>query len=880
MVSLMSRIWLVGALVAACVATAAQAQTPTPTGPVELQNLPSCGDAGGQHLNYNAATGTFSCGTTAGALPAPTPTTLGGVQSLTPAAHQFVNGISTSGVPSTAQPAAADVSGLAASATTDTTNASNISSGTLPYQRLPAPTSSTPGGVASVAQQPHEWVSYIDTSGVPHLGQPALGDISGAGALAALGVGSGLTPSNGLLNANVTTVFGRSGAVTLMSGDVTAALGFVPLNAAGGVIGGNLGVQGTVNGSLNINGIAAGPRSPQLNDDSSVPFADGATWQDSLGRVYQAQDNTAGYAEWQEVESAILPLDVALTNISNATYTSGGGSCVANEVLTFTGGMQITTLTCTGGSPNVPATWSITQPRMHACPVSPSSISPLATTGGDGSSVWNLTPQYAIGYSTRLLTQTYTGSALEIQRSDTGEVKNIGFQSDGSLDEKTLDGFTSGGAPIAQYATYSAGVNPRLAIVYNQGCGGQTNLEATQTAVQADQPVMFPGRRLGNARSWMFDARTASASDWDPTTVTFLSLGTAVAVTGNNYTVAVLAGVVSNNAGAYLLHLGAQGSLPLIYLNAGGGTGTAGTQLQDNSSTKINGPGMPDEATLYLGSSNSTTTTFCVGNVCNTGSAGTSSTVSGGTLGELWNGSISAPADESMVLIFPWTLSATEDAELEESVAETFKTYPQKRGVVVALGDSHMEAWGYPYQQDLLRQTAAQLDRPDISFVNTALTGADLSSFVGSNILPNVVEPTLAAYSGNKFVLIEGGYNDRSAGQTVAQIEATYTSLSSTMHSYGAKVICDTDVIRNASLAVNDDIQTIAGWMGGAASQGTPPVCDYVLNLQAYAAFDAVSGPWGAKWFEQQDGELHLNAGGNHLAAGMTAADLQDWFGF
>lgn len=45
--------------------------------------------------------------------------------------HQYVTGVNGGSPPTCAQPAAADVSGLAASATTDTTNAANISSGTI-----------------------------------------------------------------------------------------------------------------------------------------------------------------------------------------------------------------------------------------------------------------------------------------------------------------------------------------------------------------------------------------------------------------------------------------------------------------------------------------------------------------------------------------------------------------------------------------------------------------------------------------------------------------------------------------------------------------------------------------------------------------------------
>lgn len=72
-------------------------------------------------------------------LPLPTSSTLGGVESFAAVSHQWINQISTGGVPSASQPACGDLSNGAASCSSDTTNAANITSGQLgSVARLPS----------------------------------------------------------------------------------------------------------------------------------------------------------------------------------------------------------------------------------------------------------------------------------------------------------------------------------------------------------------------------------------------------------------------------------------------------------------------------------------------------------------------------------------------------------------------------------------------------------------------------------------------------------------------------------------------------------------------------------------------------------------------
>src|SRR5580700_1127929 len=118
------------------------------------------------------------CSITGAMLPNPSATTLGGVESLSVVAHNFLTGISTSGVPSQAQPAFTDISGSVTAA------------------QLPNPGASSLGGIESLAATSHQWINAISTSGVPSSTQPAFTDISGT-----LGIGAGGTNATSAANA-------------------------------------------------------------------------------------------------------------------------------------------------------------------------------------------------------------------------------------------------------------------------------------------------------------------------------------------------------------------------------------------------------------------------------------------------------------------------------------------------------------------------------------------------------------------------------------------------------------------------------------------------------------------------------------------------------
>jgi hypothetical protein len=157
--------------------------------------------------------------------------TLGKLSGNITSTKKFLNQTGTGAVsaaPSWGQPACSDLSNSAASCSTDATNASNISSGTLPSGRLPTPTASTLGGIKSYLPVSNQFLTSVSTTGDPASAQPGFVNISGT-ALPAQGGTGQTTYTDGQL------LIGTSSGNTLLKGTLTGGTGITITNGSGSI---------------------------------------------------------------------------------------------------------------------------------------------------------------------------------------------------------------------------------------------------------------------------------------------------------------------------------------------------------------------------------------------------------------------------------------------------------------------------------------------------------------------------------------------------------------------------------------------------------------------------------------------------------------------
>ncbi len=178
--------------------------------------------------------------------------------------------------------------------------APNGSTGTPSFRSLvgadlPTPSSSSLGGVQSLAPTSSKWINSISTSGIPTASQPAFTDLTGTATVAQGGTGTTSLTSNGILLGGGTgaisaTATGTSGQVLTSNG--TSAPTFQALPSSVSSVGASAPLA------------SSGGTTPTISLTGTIPVANGGT----------------GSA------SALTPGGILYGNSSTATGTTAAGS--------------------------------------------------------------------------------------------------------------------------------------------------------------------------------------------------------------------------------------------------------------------------------------------------------------------------------------------------------------------------------------------------------------------------------------------------------------------------------------------------------------------------------------------------------------------------
>lgn len=276
---------------------------------------------------------------------------------------------------------ASNVTGLARSATTDATNASNITSGTLSPSVLPNPSSSTLGGIKSFTAPSHQWINSVSTGGLPASTQPGFSDLTGSLSgtqLPALtgdttsAAGSAVTttarlngvtyaaspavntvpvvtgtnaatyeqvPNAALANSSV-TLSGTANQIQVSGGGTLSLGGTATLSLPNSVA---LGVAGSSSGSLVLSGATSGatsirPSAAAGNWSITLPPSSG-----SAGQFLQT-DGT-GNTSWASASGAItglatnaLPRATSSTALGNSSISDNGTTVSITEPMAISSG--------------------------------------------------------------------------------------------------------------------------------------------------------------------------------------------------------------------------------------------------------------------------------------------------------------------------------------------------------------------------------------------------------------------------------------------------------------------------------------------------------------------------------------------------------------
>jgi hypothetical protein len=220
---------------------------------------------------------------------------------------------------------------------------------------------------------------------------------------------------------------------------------------------------------------------------------------------------------------------------------------------------------------------SLTNPYMTG-QCSPT-LTGAATIGGGGSGLTvNTTLLYPWIWSNRRLTSCYTSNLYQVENSVSQQTTNVGYLADGSADTSAAISAGSGTQQMETYYNYNDGPVPGVATIYDQGPNANNITQGTV----AQQPVIFAPRKMGNSIPFLFHSTGGTAAGFPWPAITQMAIPSSVAFNSTNVGAFWAGGSVSGG-GQQPYTFSPVGGIATKYLTVAGAscsnqntTGTAG----------------------------------------------------------------------------------------------------------------------------------------------------------------------------------------------------------------------------------------------------------------------------------------------------------------